>query len=310
MTLPIQITFSFLAALCAAISVHSLLSWLFNRQPSITRSLQDYAFSPSGTQPPDAPIGSPAHKIRLAFAGYGFNVNGREQFSRYLAIGVLGLSLAIGAGVFGLPPLFWLGGPAIAYFGVNSLVNSKWNKVRMAMEKEIPSLSMNLSSMIQLNPNVLQVLEDASLSLNPKGQFKPWIERLVPSIQSHGRKGLEEMQAEAGDISPSLLLVVVEIGRLWTTGGQGYSQSFQMVSENLAGILEGRSKAFSKADGAWGTIQVIVLALGGAILMAFSTPGSSALFRTPSAQIAIVIAVAWAAFGFSYIGDLIRESVG
>ena len=46
-----------------------------------------------------------------------------------------------------------------------------------------------------------------------------------------GKKGLDEMQAEASDISSSLLLVVVEIGRLWETGGQGYAQSFQMVSE-------------------------------------------------------------------------------
>ena len=177
------------------------------------------------------------------------------------------------------------------------------------MEKEIPSYVMNLASVIQLNPNVIQALEDASLSLNPKGYLKPWIERLASSLHSHGRKGLEEMQAEAGDISPSLLLVVVEIGRLWETGGTGFTQSFQMVSENLAGILEGRSKAYSKADGAWGTIRVIVLALGGAIFMAFSSPASSELFRTPTAQIAIVIAVAWAVFGITYIGDLIRETV-
>ena len=177
------------------------------------------------------------------------------------------------------------------------------------MEKEIPVYMMNLASVIQLNPNAIQALQDASLSLNPKGYLKPWIERLASSLHSHGRMGLEGMQAEAGDISPSLLLVVVEIGRLWETGGTGFSQSFQMVSENLAGILEGRSKAFSKADGAWGTIRVIVLALGGAIFLAFSSPASSALFRTPTAQIAILIAVAWAGFGFTYIDDLIRETI-
>jgi len=309
MSFSIQSAFSFLAALCAAIAAHGLLNWLLTRRPSITRSLQDFAYYPSSIPVPDVRIGSMKHKIRLAFAGYGLDISGRERFSQYLAIGVIGLGLAIGAAVFGLPPLFWLGGPAIAYFAVNSLVNRKWDKLRIAMEKEIPSYLMNLASVIQLNPNVVQALEDASLSLNPKGPLKPWIERLARSIQSHGRKGLEEMQAEAGDISPSLLMVVVEIGRLWETGGTGYSQSLQIVSENLAGILEGRSKAFSKADGAWGTIRVIVLALGGAIFLAFSSPGSSALFRTPTAQIAIVVAVAWAVFGFSYIGDLIRESV-
>lgn len=155
-----------------------------------------------------------------------------------------------------MPPLFWLAGPAIAYFGVNGVVNGKWNKIRMTIEKEIPSFLMNLS-------NVIQALEDASLSLNPKGQLRPWIDRLVHALQSRCKKGMDEMHAEAGDISSSLLLDVVEIGRLWETGGQGYVQSFQMVSVNLAGILEGRSKAFSKADGTWGTIRVIVLALGG-----------------------------------------------
>jgi hypothetical protein len=54
---------------------------------------------------------------------------------------------------------------------------------------------------------------------------------------------------------------------------------------------------------------VIVLALGAAILLAFSSPGSSALFRTPMSQDAMVVALAWALFGFSYINDLIQESV-
>ncbi len=309
MTFPTQFLFPILAAVCAAIIAYGLLSWLFNRKPPANKLLRDFGPPQAGTTTTEARVGSQEHKIRMAFAGYGFDVSGRELLSLYLAIGVLGLGIAIVVAILGMPPLFWLAGPAVAYFGVNSLVNGRWNKARMALEKEIPSFLMNLSSVIQLNPNVIQALEDASLSLNPQGQLKPWIERLVHAIQSRGKKGLDEMQAEAGDISSSLLLVVVEIGRLWETGGQGYAQSFQMVSENLSGILEGRSKAYSKADGAWGTIKVIVLALGGAIFMAFSTPGSSGLFRTLTAQFAIVVAVAWAAFGFSYIGDLIRESV-
>lgn len=309
MTFSLQSLFPILAAVCAAVIVYGLLSWLFSRRPSSDALLRDFGSQQEAAVITETRVGSPEHKICMAFGGYGFDVSGRELFSLYLVIGVIGLALAIAVAAFGMPPLFWLAGPAVAYFGVNGMVNGKWNKMRMAMEKEIPSFLMNLSSVIQLNPNVIQALEDASLSLNPKGHLKPWIDRLVHALQSRGKKGMDEMLAEAGDISSSLLLVVVEIGRLWETGGQGYAQSFQMVSENLAGILEGRSKAFSKADGAWGTIRVIVLALGGAIFLAFSTPGSSALFRTLAAQIAIVVAVAWAGFGFTYIGDLIRESV-
>ena len=116
MTSSFQSIFSFLSALCAAASVHSLLSWLFSRPPSIARSLQDYTHSSSSTYETDAPFGSALYKIRLAFAGFGLNVSGREQFWLYVTIGIFSVGLVIGAAVFGLPPLFWLGGPAIAYF--------------------------------------------------------------------------------------------------------------------------------------------------------------------------------------------------
>lgn len=297
------------AAIAVSLVSYLILSRLLNRRPSLARALENYNQPLSQNETTESPIGSLEYKIRLAFAGFGLDVCGKEKPAFFAISAILGLALAAIIAVLGFPPLFWLGGLAVAYFAINGLVNSKWNKVRMAMEKEIPSFLMNLSSVIQLNSNVIQALEDASLSLNPNGTLKPWIGRLVHALQSNGKKGLDEMQAEAGAISSSLLLLVVEIGRLWETGGAGYVQSFQMVSENLAGILEGRSKAFSKADGAWGTIRVIVLALGGAIFLAFSSPGSGALFRTPFAQIAIIAALAWAAFGWSYIGDLIRESV-
>jgi hypothetical protein len=68
-------------------------------------------------------------------------------------------------------------------------------------------------------------------------------------------------------------------------------------------------KAFAKASGAWGTIRLIVLALGGALSMAYISPSSRALFHTPAVQLALLVAVAWSVFGFSVISDLIRESV-
>jgi hypothetical protein len=304
-----QLIFTLIAAGAVALAAYSLIAWLVTRRPSVGRSLQAYAQSPSGKPVPEARVGSQEHKVRLAFAAYGLDVSGKEQLALYLAYAALGMALALSAVFLGLPLLLSLGGLAAGYFAVNGLVNSQWNKTRMAMEREIPTFLMNLSSIIQLTLNVIQALEDASLSLNPKSPLRPWIERLVHAIQSRGQKGLDEMQAEASDISPTLLLVVVEIARLWETGGQGYAQSFQMVSENLSGILEGRARALAKSDGAWGTIRVIVLALGGAILMAFSNPGSGAMFRTGLVQVAIVAGLAWAAFGWSYIGDLIREAV-
>ncbi|HNT26448.1 MAG TPA: hypothetical protein PKM21_18925 [Anaerolineales bacterium] len=139
MTFSLQSLFPILAAVCAAVIVYGLLIWLFSRRPSSDALLRDYGSPQAVATVTEARVGSQEHKIRMAFAGYGFDVSGREQFSLYLAIGVLGLGFVIVLATLGMPPLFWLAGPAIAYFGINSLVNGKWNKVRMAMEKEIPS---------------------------------------------------------------------------------------------------------------------------------------------------------------------------
>ena len=109
-----QSIFSFFAATCAAVTVHSLLSWVFNRQPSITRSLQDYTFSSSSPQEPDTPIGSPVFKIRMAFKTFGLNVRGREQFSLFLTIGTIGLGLAMGLRSLACPHYSgWAGQPSL-----------------------------------------------------------------------------------------------------------------------------------------------------------------------------------------------------
>ena len=298
-----------LPALCAAVVVHTLSRWLLNRPPAYARALQDFTLDPSANQASEVPLGSTAYKLRLAFASFGLEVSGREKFYQYLAMATLAVILAVISALLALPPLFWLGSPVVSCFVVNNLVNGKWDQLCREMEKELPSYLMNLASVIQLNPNPVQALEDASLSLDPQGKLKPWIGRLAKKLQANGRQGLEDMQQEALAISPSLLLMLVEIGRLWETGGPGFAGSFQLVSENLSGIHEGRMKAFARAAGAWSTIRLIVLALGGAILMAFSSPGSRSLFHTPLVQIALLAAIAWAAFGFSYISDLIRETV-
>jgi len=250
-TLSLQSILYPLSALCAAVIMYSLVGWLLKRPSAYARALEDFALDPLANQPAEAPLGSPAYKLRLAFAGFGLQVHGREKRYHYLAISALALMLILVSALLALPPLFWLGGPVVSYFVINNLVDGSWDRLCREMEKEIPAFLMNLASVIQLNPNLLQALEDAALSLDPQGKLRPWIGRLATKLQTHGRQGLDEMQAEAQAISPSLALVLVEIGRLWETGGPGFAHSFQLVSENLSGIQEGRMKAYARAGGAW-----------------------------------------------------------
>ncbi len=207
----------------------------------------------------------------------------------------------------GVPLPLYLLAPVLGWVVVSGQVNGAWSKMRLALEKELPTFLLRMSATIQATPNVPEAVADVTASLDPTGPLQAWLKRLLVAMQTGGRKGLEEMREEAAAISPSLMLAVMELERLWETGGSGYVEAFRLASENLASILEGRAMAAAKADGAWGTIRIILLALGGSLVVAMSSSAGGGLFNTPTVQIGLLVALAWAALGWNVIGDMIRE---
>jgi len=124
---------------------------------------------------------------------------------------------------------------------------------------------------------------------------------------SSGKGCLDEMQRQAQQISPALLLVVVEIGRLWETGGKGYSDALRQASENLASLVETRSQANAVAAGAWGTTRTILIALGFTLGMVLVNPISKPAFQQILMQIALLAMMFWGGLGYWQIKDAINS---
>ncbi len=274
---------------------------------SAARTLADY-YQPLAPQEAQVVrIGSFEHKVRLAALKYRLKVAGRERLYYYGAIALVSFLVLLVLLAFRVPPVLCLLSVVVGWVFVNGQVNGAWQQMRLAMEKELPTFLLRMSATVQATPNIPEALSDVTASLDPQGPLRAWMERLLQTIQTGGRKGLEEMQAEAMAISPSLIMAVMEIERLWETGGSGYVEAFRLASDNLASILEGRAMAAAKANGAWGTVRVILLALGGSLVMAMSSPAGGGLFHTTAVQIGLLLALAWAALGWNIIGDAIRE---
>ena len=305
----LRMIFPLIAAGALAAMAYSILGWLFSLATGSRRALADFSnLTDAKKQGPQAQMGSQPYQVRLAFAGYGLDVSGWEESALYLAYGLVALSLLIPLALAGFPPLIWLAAPGLAYVIVNGLVTGKWNKVRQAMEKEIPLLLTRLSGGLQASSNVLNALSEEAEDLQPGGPLQAWVQRLVSKMQSDGMNGLKEMQEEAKDISPALLLFAVQVERLYETGGQGYVQAFHQTAQNLSGLLETRAEALAVADGAWGTVRIIALALGGAVASVMLNPASQMIAANPIVQIAILIAIVWAGVGWWYIGNTINEA--
>ncbi|MEJ5200634.1 MAG: hypothetical protein WHV66_00260 [Anaerolineales bacterium] len=271
------------------------------------KGLADYYKPLTAQESEQVKTGSFEHKVRLTALSYGVKVDGKESLAFYGMIAALCLLVLIAVQMFNLPLVLLPAGMALGYVFVKGTVESKWNKMRIALEKELPAFLLRLAATLQATPNVIEAIADVTETLDPQGPLKAWLQRMLSAMQSAGQKGLEDLREEAAAISPSLMMVVLEISRLWETGGSGYIQSFQLAAQGLSNLLSARANAQAKADGAWGTIRIILLALGGAIVVAMANPGSGYLFHTPLGQIGLLVLLAWGAVGWNVIGDAIRE---
>jgi len=296
-----------LMAISLAAFAYYALEAVAKQRGRAAKTLADY-YQPLTPQE-ERPIrtGSFEHKVRLAALQYRLNAAGKESLYYYGAIGAITLVFWVALVFLGVPAALYLLAPVLGWVVVSGQVNGAWQKMRLALEKELPTFLLRMSATIQATPNVPEAIADVTASLDPAGPLQAWMKRLLATIQTGGRRGLEEMQDEAAAISPSLMMAVMEIERLWETGGSGYVEAFRLASDNLASILEGRAMAAAKADGAWGTVRVILLALGGSLVVAMSSAAGGGLFDTPAVQIGLLLALAWAALGWNVIGDMIRE---
>ena len=303
------------AAGALAFGVWLVLQTIFSAGKTGTeKALEDFSrvSTPKGVgsgSESDARMGSEAYKIRLAYAGFGINVTGWEKPALYLTYLGVGAGLLVPVLFFGLPVVLALGIPFIGFVAVNALVDSKWQALRMDLEREIPVMLARLSSLLKANPNLIETLENIAEGLDPQKPLKPWVLRLANKLQSQRRKGLEDMQAEAHRISPSLLLAVVEIGRVWETGGGGYSEALRMAAANLSTLMETRSQAYAVSTGAWSTARTILLALGFTLGIVIVSPVSKPYFSTFIIQMALLVVMIWGGIGYWNIRDAINDVV-
>lgn len=309
MIFDLRLIYLLVAASAAAYAAYTLLGWALAYQGGAARVVADY-YRSNGSKKSgaaQAAIGSREYRIALAFSAYGLDVSGWEVIAYYLAYALLATLFCLPVLLFDLPYSLLLAAWFIAYVAINAIVDSRWGRYRQDMEKEIPTLLIRLSSLLKANPNLIASLDSVADGLDPDKPLQAWIQRFASRLQASGKGCLDELQRQAQQISPALLLVVVEIGRLWETGGKGYSDALRMASENLASLVETRSQANAVAAGAWGTTRTILIALGLTLGMVLVNPISKPVFQQPLMQVALLGMIIWGGLGYWQIKDAINS---
>lgn len=252
-------------------------------------------------------FGSEEFKIRLAFSKYNIEVYKHEKLALNIAR-FAAVLLMVGAMhfVFGLPLVTSTVGGLGGIMIVNSFAAGAWTKMCNEVDKEIPIFLSGFTSTIQVNPNVLQAVEEESTVLAVNSPLKRWLlDRFVKLGQERGVSVLEELVAEAFRISNSLGVMVFLIGRLWRTGGMEWKRSFALAASNLEGVMEARLMGVAAGNSAKGAVKLIIAVTLFIILVMARNPVFKSAMDSPVVQGVYAFSILLMIFGYGFMGNMV-----
>jgi len=256
-------------------------------------------------------FGSEEYKIRLAFSRFKFDVYQHEKLALNLARFATAMLFIAGMHfIFGLPPLTSLAGSLAGILITNSMSSGAWSKLCNEFDHEIPIFLSGFTSTIQVNPNVLQAVEEESSVLAVKSPLKRWLQdRFVRLGQERGISALDELIPEAFRVSNSLGVMIFLIGRLWRTGGMEWKRSFALAASNLEGVMEARMMGLAAGSAAKNAVKVIIGVTMLIILVMARNPVFAQSIESPTVQIVYAMATIMMVFGYGFMGNMIESKM-
>lgn len=252
----------------------------------------------------ELPVDSWAYKFQVA----GIPVR-PEQAKTYLygGSGLLAAVAFLGANAFGLPPILALGLGGFAAVAPMLYLNGKVKARAKRMEKELPMALQRIATNIRIHPDVAETLQSVAETLDDDSPLGSELRRTARDLRTHGRQALDEFEARAQLVSPSLAAVAFQLARYAERGSGSFSDAFTGAAENLHKILEGRNKAEAKSSEAMGAIKIIPAMLALVMLYFMNDPQMKGTFQMPLMQVFLAVLAGWMGLGYWFMKGMIED---
>lgn len=278
-------------------------------RPQVTR-IENFAGSkPAAGKTSSAAVGSFEHRVHIAFSRIGIDAVDNEEYYMTLARIVAGVALTLILMIVGLPFFTSLTGLLAGYIFVNGWVTRAWNKTRTDIEAELPSLLLRLNATIQAAPNVPAALETVAKTLRSDGPLRAWTLETAARMHSEGHGAVEGIRESAAGISTSLSIAADLIGRMWTTGGEGYAKAFGTAADNLESVLDARVLARAKGGSAQGTVNILTVMTFVMIAFMSRSGAMSDVVQSPLVQFLYALICLVIVYGHSQVSSIIDNAV-
>ncbi len=210
--------------------------------------------------------------------------------------------------LLGYPLVPALGGGALVGVLFHHWLAGRWHRFRLALEQELPTFVSRLAATLLVTGAPLPALEEVLATLPQDSPLRAWLLPVLARLHTQGPQALEQAREEALLLSPSLALLLFQLGRFFQTGGAGFVQAFATTADQLAAILEARALASAKAHAARSAVHMMLAILGAILLLMLAAPAQRPGFAHPLAQLVSALALLTMALGYLLLDRLIREA--
>ena len=211
--------------------------------------------------------------------------------------------------LLGLPAVAALGGGALCLILANSFLMGRWRRLRVQVEQELPTFVSRLAGTLLVTASPLKAMSEVAGTLNEDSPLHAWLQRVLSGARMEGQAFFAQARGEATLISPSLALVIFEVGRFFETGGAGFAKAFTTTAEELSAILEARAVAGAKAESARGAVHMMLAIMGGILILMLSSPNIRQGFNDPLVQLISAAALAAMGCGYMLLNGMIDEAL-
>lgn len=293
------------AALLMGLTVMSVASRVrLSLSQSPSRALADYMTYLEGSG--EQQLNNLVDKDAVILLALGLPV--QKQLLTLIRMGAGGIP-ALLLLITGFPVAPAVAGGGLVYILTNAFLNGQWRKLRVKLEQELPTFVSRLAGALLVTSAPLKAIAEVADTLSEASPLQAWLQRLLAGTRVEGRHFMEGARAEAALLSPSLALVVFELGRLLETGGAGFTRAFATTAEELSAILEARAVAGAKAESARGAVFMMLGIMGVIMLLMLSSPNIRQGFQNSVVQVVAALALAVMAFGYAFLNTLIDEAL-
>ena len=110
-------------------------------------------------------------------------------------------------------------------------------------------------------------------------------------------------------IAVTLSIAADLIGRMWTTGGEGYAKAFGTAADNLESVLDARVLARAKGGSAQGTVNILTVMTFVMIAFMSRSGAMSDIVKSPLVQVLYAVICLVIVYGHSQVSSIIDNAV-